>query len=256
MNTIPNKNYGSGMFRRKILFLPLSDHLARVALEDDCHAVRIDVKHDGRSVIGVDANWHRHPTTACTGAIEAIRTLEGCPLTDNLLEITKSADPKLNCTHIFDIVALAITHITRRERRREYEITVPDTLAGAININFSVDGGLHQSWVIDDGKITSPPLMEERQIFGGLLRWAAESLSDSDFDAVFMIQHALFVAQSRRFNLNAMAGDKPFYLKNMAGSCYAHQPEGIGRLVTLPSQVDFSAEPDDMLAFLREGDSG
>ncbi len=111
-----NPAYGTGCFRRKIHLINQPGRVV-AALEDDCHGFRVTLHHDGATVTEVEAETLRIPFDTCPGAIEPIKALSGIALGSEPKTITTQVSPFSNCTHLFDLSVLAISHASRAGAR-------------------------------------------------------------------------------------------------------------------------------------------
>src|SRR5215470_13550004 len=94
--------YGEGVFRRAFLLVAGEGRVV-ADMEDDFHRFRVTLAHDGAHVTGVRAEAFRYPWSECPGATAPLRALEGMPLSARPLAASRHADPRANCTHLFDL---------------------------------------------------------------------------------------------------------------------------------------------------------
>lgn len=81
-----NPNYGSGVFRRRILLRSAGQRVI-AELEDDNHAFRISMGHDGRVITEIESEFLRVPKSTCDGARDPLMVLVGSPLSDSPLAL-------------------------------------------------------------------------------------------------------------------------------------------------------------------------
>src|SRR5262245_29567242 len=103
----PRLPYGEGVYRRGFA-LAGGEGSVVADLEDDFHRFRVTLEHDGERVTHVLAQAFRYPWTECVGAVAVLRGLEGAALSQRPRAAARHADPRANCTHLFDLAGLAI----------------------------------------------------------------------------------------------------------------------------------------------------
>lgn len=246
----PNRLYGKGVFRRHISLTKPSHNSVLAALEDDCHAVQILLKHDNINVTEIEAKWHRYPLTSCTGAVDAIQSAVGCPLSTNILAPRDYFDSKQNCTHISDLTCIAIVHASRNEDNRLYEVEVTDAQDGVSIAGLLCNGRLEMEWTIKNSTIVAPNSFAGRSPTEGLSSWARNTLDLRELEYCIILQMSAFVAVSRLFDLNSMAGQNAASSQRQ-GTCFATQPERFNTALRLASQKDFTNTVDTILKFIK-----
>lgn len=80
----------NGPFRRRIRVRATSPGEVRADLEDDFHRFGVVVYHEGKTITGIETS-----------------ALSGTPLVERFTQIAKVANPRANCTHLFDLSGLA-----------------------------------------------------------------------------------------------------------------------------------------------------
>ena len=99
-------------------------------LEDDFHHFRVELRHDGSLVTDVVGSGLRSPWTTCLDAGVPLRALVGTRLTTGPLALSH-LDARQNCTHMFDLAGLIVTHAARGvDGDRVYDIAVDDPAGG------------------------------------------------------------------------------------------------------------------------------
>ena len=73
--------YGDGVYRRRIRLVNLSATHTAGELEDDFHHFRVDLTHDGTTIVRADGRYFRGPWTVCADAPDPLRAIESHPLT-------------------------------------------------------------------------------------------------------------------------------------------------------------------------------
>ncbi len=249
-----NPDYGSGVFRRRIL-LRSSGKSVIAELEDDNHAFRITLGHDGRVITDIDAEFLRVPKSTCGGAREPIMALVGAPLSDSPLALCDAADPRANCTHLFDLLSLAVTHAKREEKQRQYDGLVWDECEGEMRFEAQINGQVIIAGTLKGGVFLSPEPFTGRNLSKGFISWARETLGREKLEAALVLQRTHFVSITRRILMNKLAGTRVADEPMPKGVCYSYNPGIIEDAINMPDVVrDYSACPEKMLAFRRSLD--
>jgi len=248
--------YGTGCYRRAIHLRSVRYGQVEAALEDDAHAFALSLAHDGRQVTAIDARAVRFPLTTCPGAAEPLRAVVGVPLGTAIQDLRRFADPRSNCTHLFDLAGLAIAHAARGDALRRYELCVPDEIDGASELTLDCNGGRVLSWFVERGVIRAPERYAGQAVLGGFTRWAVENLDEQTIEYALMMQRGYFVAHSRRYDMDALgagcAADDPM----PTGACYSYTPGTVERAYRIVgSRVDFSDCPERLLRWENGSDS-
>ena len=248
-----NADYGKGCYRRVVLLDAPDAQTVAAALEDDPHAFSIRLSHDGSSVTGVSAHAERYPLSTCSGATTPIRALVGAPLSVASLELKRHANPRSNCTHLFDLAAWAIAHAARGARgTTRYEIDVPDAIDGRHEAALRRDGVEVLRWVLKHGCIEAPAVYAGQQVLGGFTRWASSTLAGEELEHALMLARGYFVSLARIYDM-AAAGSHPAAEHPMpSGSCYSYSPGVVEEAWSLPgNRRDFSDEPAALLRWFH-----
>lgn len=239
-----------GFYRRRQLTIN-EPGLARGEMEDDPHRYTVRFEHDGRRVTRADGIPIRTPWTLCPEAVGALGALVGATLDPDLLAPGRLTNPRLQCTHMFDIACLALSHAARGIARRQYDVSVRvDLIHGPREAQLRRDGEIVFDWIADTRRILSPAPYAGREI-AALLAWAREDIKDPDlFEAIFVLRRALGIARSRDVELDRFhhAGSGA-----LMGACYVLQPERAPKAARVKgSTLDFSDAPDALLADVAE----
>jgi hypothetical protein len=142
-------------FRRAIV-LQAEAGQATAEIEDDFHHFAVTVVHDGAQVTGARGQAIRYPWSSCPLAAGALSALEGLPISSDPTAVYRHVDPLLQCTHMFEMAGLAVTHAARGLGTRRYEATVSDPAQGWIEADLACDGELVLRWRLQGGLIAEP----------------------------------------------------------------------------------------------------
>lgn len=249
-----NPDYGKGCLRRHILLESHSDNRVTAALEDDCHAFSMALTHDGEKITDIEATWNRHTTTTCPGAVDQIKSLIGCPLSDHLLSHRHHTEATHNCTHLFDVAGVMITHAkryvdTNRPQKLLYAITVTDAVEGLNTLKLCENGQEIMKWEMKNLIIQSPAKYKNQHPLKGMTSWGVSNLEVRELEYAVMMQKALFVTVARLYNMNDLEGVRAIDSLHPAGVCYAVQPERVDDCLRVPTKKDFSDTPEEVLKF-------
>ncbi|HZO09190.1 MAG TPA: DUF2889 domain-containing protein, partial [Myxococcota bacterium] len=218
-------------------------------MEDDFHRFRVTLAHDGARVTQVRAEAFRYPWSECPGATAPLRALEGMPLSARPLAASKHADPRANCTHLFDIAALAVAHAAAKRERRRYEIEIPDRREGRTRARLARDGEPLLDWELEGTDVVSPPPFTGRTLRGGsFLLWAERSLDADAAEAAIALRRACFISVGRARDLDA-AHDAGVYLSWAPGSCHT-MTDGVAQraLRVRGATLEFTSRADLLLS--------
>ena len=103
----PDPAYGAGAYRRRIV-LHARHGIVTGTILDSYHEMRCTLRHDGIVVSAIDGEVCRAPFTTCPAAPAALAELVGLPLATPRRMLYGAGRPGRNCTHLFDIAALAM----------------------------------------------------------------------------------------------------------------------------------------------------
>lgn len=238
----PNPDYGSGIYRRRIQILKTVD-LVICELIDDYHEMACTLHHDGRHITQANAYIRRAPFTTCPGATVATEELVGLPLDIARRQLYGEGRPQRNCTHIFDLVAFAISQSRSDRWVSQIDFVVPDLTGNGAYVEALVDGRSELRWWISpDEVIADPSAFSGRSLFQGYARWAEAHFSGLHLDLALHIQKVVLVARGRRWKI-----------QDESENSIRDEPERIGACFTF-SEPQFSIakpNPDYVRDFTR-----
>ena len=249
---ILNPDYGSGVFKRYIRLTTVEPNTVIAALSDDCHAFSMRIEHDKHNLTKVIAHWERHPTSSCAGAANAIEQAEGFRFCADVFSLRQYLPPRLQCTHIFDLLSLAAVHAYHQRPDHLYKIEVDDEKHGLSNIRVFSNQQPVCKATVHEAKFIKPDFMLGAPVKKGFSTWAKQTLSLQQSEIALMMQMAYFVAISRRFDLNAMLGQPAKNSGPPVGSCYALQEQRIEGNIRLASQRTLGDNSLDIFRFCDE----
>ncbi len=215
-----------GTFRRRIVVREIDDRSATGELEDDFHHFRVDLHHDGVTVLGIDGSGMRGPWTTCMDAGEPLRAIEGLALSTHPT-VLAGADARSNCTHLFDLAGLVITHAARGldghdGADRRYDIAITDDETGARRVTLWRDGAATLLWQLRDGEIGWPDEWVGAPLRARFIPWACDRFAGDDdaAEAAIVLRRAIDISRGRAMDLDCMETAEPL-LSMMDGICHS-----------------------------------
>jgi len=239
-------DYGRGVYRR-LIDLRSREGSVEAWLEDDFHHLGLVLHHDGERVVSIEGEALRIPWTTCPGAVGALGQLAGLRLTRSHRDVAAHADPRLQCTHLFDLACTAIAAGAAGVERRRYTLCVPDRGAkgGPVRVSVERDGAPILVWTLDGMAIASPdPFAGRALVGGGFADWCDRTLEPDVAEAAQLLRRAVLIAMGRAFHMDAVAraSDIP------GGTCHTYR-EGVMEqgLRIVGTTRDFSERPGALL---------
>jgi hypothetical protein len=245
--------FPEGAYRRRIRLVVAEPGVVEGGLEDDFHHFTVTLRHDGERVIAAEAGAKRWPWTTCPDAAEPLRAIAGMELSPRCLAIGEHADPRMNCTHMFDLAGLAVAHAARGGpvgTTRQYDVEVPaGGLSGErIDIRLWRDDELLHTWTIERRRCISPPPFSEAPWKGGFLRWADATFAPEESEPVIVLRRGCDIGIGRGMDLDAVDAAKEME-ELMSGVCFSMQPAQIAVALRNKGTIrDFDERPSDLLA--------
>ena len=244
-----NPAYGSGCFRRRIRLRGETNRVS-AELEDDFHAFRLDIEHDGHCLTEICGESLRAPTDACPEAPALLRAFIGISIGGDRQCFRAHANPRLHCTHLHDLLWLALSHATRGPVTRQYDVEIGDARDGVCKLNIHLDENPLLVWSSRDGMLSAPAEHAGQSLREGFSRWAAQTLSGDQLEAAYIVQICALIATARRFDINQMRSARREPVRALRGACHAFQPEVAARATPrLGNTRDFSQHRDELLLF-------
>ena len=229
-------------------------------LADDLHHFRVVLDHDGTAVTDVGGEGLRHPWTTCAAASGELLALVGAPMQERMGAAAEHANPKANCTHMFDLTALSMTQAWRAahgdpadpaSRRRQYDVEIPmqPDEQHCVRPRLWRDGELVLEWRLQrepDGHrtIVAPEPYASVPFSRGFFPWTATALGPRDGEAAFVLRRACDIGMGRGMNLDNIPVASEL-ADIMGGVCYTMQPGVIDvAFRNVGGSRDFAARPD------------
>ena len=246
---------------RRLIDLRCEDENTAVAwLEDDFHHFGVTLIHDGHTVRDVRGAALRYPWSSCPGATAPLSALIGQPLIHRASDVGKRLEMRLQCTHLFDLVGLALAQAALRREHRRYEIIVEDpqimawdevrdrpSSLGPSTATLSRDGAEVMHWELQGQTITAPAAYAGQSLQRGFREWT-EAMPEQEAEYATVLRRAVMVSFGRlmqmgRFPTAACVG--------MPAACHSYQPGQRERaLNTSHLQKDYARSGEGMLSQL------
>jgi hypothetical protein len=242
--------YGAGIFRRRFLLRARSG-VVEAWMEDDFHRFRVTLEHDGERVTRIEGESLRYPWTECPGASVPLGELTGMPLSESPVATARHTNPRANCTHMFDVATLAVTHAAAGRGERQYDIAIPDRTDGKTTARLWRDGARLLSWELDKHQISAPDDAAGLSLQGAtFVAWASKRFEPERAEAVLALRRACFISMGRARDLDE-APSAQVYMAVAKGSCHSFT-EGIAEKAfrVKGTTRDFTGEPNALLADL------
>lgn len=227
----------------------------------------MDIRHDGARITAVSGRELRTPWNVCRHAGSALSALEGATLCDNVSDFTRGNDSLSQCTHMFELVALASANIVRGVRQLEYDVEAAYSVGALTPALVRVDGAPRFDWVVSRGvgaaaslapeyaqlpdSIVSPAPFSNRPL-STLMRWARATFDPDDYEAIHVLRRAVMLSSGRSIDLDTStyAHAAPAF-DHRKGDCYTFNAERIGSAARIPgSTIDFTDTPERLLSDL------
>ena len=245
-------------YRRRIRLVKVSPTRVWGGLEDDFHHFEVSIDHDGTHVTGLQMDAVRWPWTTCPDAGRPLQALVGMELSDRCTAVADVIDPRLNCTHQFDLAGLCVTHAVRDAPTRQYDVELPAPHEWTVTPRLWIDGGLTLEWTLGVGKtrtreLVSPPPFTEAPWRGGFMKWADATFPPEEAEAAIVLRRSCDIGMGRGMDLEAIPvaldlGDI------MTGVCYSMQPDVMPvAFRNMGSIRDFGRHPDALLEHAPKG---
>ncbi|MEQ8841005.1 MAG: hypothetical protein RIB98_08490 [Acidimicrobiales bacterium] len=216
--------YGEGIYRRRIL-VRLDGDRCWGELEDDFHHFRVELHHDENEVVDVIGAGVRSPWTACLDAGRPLQAMVGTPLTTGPLALS-ALDARQNCTHMFDLAGLVVTHAARGvDGDRLYDMAVDDQRGEARERHARLwrDGTAVLEWHLHERTVIGPAEWVDAPLWQGFIPWAGRELDDDLGEAAVALRRACDISAGRQQDLDDVANAAEL-LHVMSGICHAFQP--------------------------------
>jgi hypothetical protein len=215
-------------FHRHVLVTP-GEGWVSAWVEDDYHHMGVTLRHDGQTIVGVEAEMVRAPWSTCPGAVQQLgATFTGVRLD----EVAARGEKSANCTHLHDMAMIAAAHARDRAPIR-YEITVTDAADGVRIGRILRDGAPVLGFFERDNVIEEPAEARGKTLFQ-LGEWIA-SLNEPAREAARLLRWAAIIAHGR-----AIPMERQSDATRMPPNCFTFQPGRKEKAKRVGAVMDFS----------------
>ena len=233
-----------GAFNRAIVLKTLDTTTVEAELEDDFHRFGVTLRHDGRRVIALEGRSTRYPWTSCPLASGALAALCGLPVDAHPVDLYRHADPRLQCTHQFELAGLAATHAGRPAGRRRYDLQVEDFAGDGRRATLRQDGALVLDWRFAADTLVAPPSLAGTSV-AGLNSRSLASLPPQEAEVRLLLRRGIWLSRGRWIDIDDVPTAADL---QPAGACFSYQPTVARNGRRRPgSERDFSAGTESPL---------
>jgi hypothetical protein len=237
--------------RRRHVLLARDASTVVAGMEDEMHRFELVLHHDGTRVTAVEGRAVRWPWSPCLESPVALEALRDMPLSTAPSAAGRWTDARQQCTHQFDLAALAVAHAARHAAggavRRTYDAVVPDWFEPPYSAVLWRDGSELLRWEVGDDTILGPAPFEGVPLRKRFIAWCEDRLDDDLAEAATVLRRAAWISPARRLDLEGCATASESSLQ--PGVCYTAQPQrlGIARR-NRGSLRDYGNDPEALLA--------
>ena len=217
-------SYGKGLCRRRIRLINETDTQTIGELEDDFHHFRVELTHDSDNVLSLSGIVLRAPWSTCSEADQPLQKIVGKPLSSDSTAIGNYATPTSNCTHLFDLTGLAISHAMQNEVVCQYDLMVTDPLDDKQELRLWKNGELLLDWLIQEGIIISPKDWEGVSLVGKFIAWAKDNRDPLTAEAAIALRRMTHISTGHGINLDKLEIG-PEQTDGPIGRCYTYSTE-------------------------------
>lgn len=216
----PNPQYGSGSMRRRVV-LEVGPAEVRGWLGDAFHEMECEITLGGCEVASASGRMIRYPTTSCPGAPDGLDDLRGAQLGELPSRYYRRTAGPRQCTHLYDLAVLAVSHGQQPAGSYAYEALVPDETDRPVSAEAIVDGERALAWLVHRGEIVDGP-HRGSPVTAGFVRWAEQAFAGRALAAALVLARTCMVARGRAYDAEAWAGSSTSLNAPQRGRCFAY----------------------------------
>jgi hypothetical protein len=214
-----------GSFHRAVHLTTLNATTVEAELEDDFHRFGVTLRHDGAAVLAVEGRSARYPWTSCPLASGALNALRGLAIGSHPADIYRHTDPRLQCTHQFELAGLAASHAARPPGKRRYDLAVEDFDDEGRRATLGRDGLEVLAWRFRGDLLVEPPAMAGTSVASLNSRSLAD-LSHEEAEARLLLRRAIWLSRGRWIDIDGVATAAGL---DRTGACFSYQPGVAGQ---------------------------
>lgn len=191
-----NPDYGTGAFRRRIRLRHEAGAVVGV-LDDNNHAMWVQLRHAEGRVTAIGGGFYRWPTTGCLGAADVLQDMVGVSIDSGRDAIGGNGRARHHCTHLFDLAMLALAMARRAEAERTWDAIVPDARGGRTIAAISLNGSVLHTWTLDGVMILPADGRAQQSLLSAFAPWAKTHFSGDALEGATVLRMAAFTARAR-----------------------------------------------------------
>jgi hypothetical protein len=232
---------------RRAIRITRHDGVIRAGLEDDYHRFGVVLTHDGDTILTVEGSADRFPWLTCAEAPGALTALVGAKLSRDPTALFRLIDPRLQCTHLFELAALALAEGARGDGETLFEAEVSDPLDGRRVARVFRDGSLAVKWRLRDDVIVAPAPYAGRTLAQFNSR-AISLLEPGLASCLLIMRRVVGTAMSRRLDVDSFKSAAEL---GHPGNCYSLQAANAARALRMLGSVRVWPDRETLAANIR-----
>lgn len=215
------------LIRRSIALECVGQGAVAARLEDNFHHFGVRVAYEGGKVTDLATGALRFPWTTCPAAGASLRAAIGEPLSDRPEKLAEKLPMQLNCTHMFELGALAIRHASLRDRGelaedQRIDMVIRESAEDrtVLSGTYEVNGQRLLDMTVGGSVIASPERNAGRDLYDRFRPWLA-TLPADEATMLWLMRRAFWLAAGYQvYKPRAFAGEN-----DLGPVCYTYQPE-------------------------------
>lgn len=217
-------------FWRRIAIYPYPDKVV-AGVEDDVHRFRAALFHDQGIVTSVETWVDRFPYTTCFEA----GTFLAAQVAGQRLDALAKLDPRVNCTHLYDLAVLAARH-AGAATAVIFDIQVADRVEGRTRATLWRCGDLIGKWAVA-GTVIHEPAVHSGRDLRSLSHWKSDLPEERAVHAA-LLRRGIQISGARRAPPVERAADRG---AQRSGACFTYQSGQMEHAAATPGGlIDFS----------------
>lgn len=246
-------NYGEGLCRRRIRLENISDSVSIGELEDDFHHFRVEIHHKGNRVNHIQGTTFRAPWSTCSEVNKPLQEIIGLQLSKDSTSIGAYGSPTENCTHLFDLTGLLVSHILGEERNKQYDLAITDPVNGFQKLFLWKDGIAVFKWEVQDSVIIAPKTLEGVSLQGKFISWAKDNFDEAIVEGAIALRRMIHISMGRGTNLDQVELGTE-HVDGPKGRCYTYSENVLFRAKREKKSVRDFSSPDHAALLLSDMD--
>lgn len=246
-------NYGEGLCRRRIRLENISDSFSIGELEDDFHHFRVEIHHNENKVTHIQGTTFRAPWSTCTEVNKPLQGIVGLQLSKDSISIGTYVSPTDNCTHLFDLTGLLVSHILGAERNKQYDLAITDPVNGFQILYLWENGVALLKWEAQDSIIVAPETLEGVSLQEKFIPWAKTNFDEDIVEGAIALRRMIHISMGRGANLDQVELGTE-HVDGPIGRCYTYSEKVLFRAKREKKSVRDFSKPDHAALLLSDMD--